>query len=158
MASLTPRELELKNQLYSQYKQSKEKFIKDYGGEAEAVMTGRAIKLAKNMSEKESKQKIKEMIKQALKKSPVEEINSAEYVQTRKPVTPIEAKEKNPEDMIMMDVPLLIRMLEYAREDAKTDMDLHFVAKNLIKLSKNGTTLTMDDYDTIITPDEAKND
>jgi hypothetical protein len=158
MASLTPRELELKNQLYNQYKQSKEKFIKDYGGEAEAVMTGRAIKLAKNMSEKESKQKIKEMIKQALTKSPVEEINSAEYVQTRKPVTPIEAKEKNPEDMIMMDVPLLIRMLEYAREDAKTDMDLHFVAKNLIKLSKNGTTLTMDDYDTIIIPDEAKND
>ena len=158
MASLTPRELELKNQLYNQYKQSKEKFIKDYGGEAEAVMTGRAIKLAKNMSEKESKQKIKEMIKQALKKSPIEEINSAEYVQTRKPVAPIEAKEKNPEDMIMMDVPLLIRMLEYAREDAKTDMDLHFVAKNLIKLSKNGTTLTMDDYDAIITPDEAKND
>jgi hypothetical protein len=37
-------------------------------------------------------------------------------------------------------------------------MDLHFAAKNLIKLSKNGTTLTMDDYDTIITPDEAKND
>jgi len=157
-ATLTPRELELKNQLYNQYKQSKEKFIKDYGGEAEAVMTGRAIKLAKNMSEKESKQKIKEMIKQALKKSPVEEINSAEYVQTRKPVTPIEAKEKNPEDMIMMDVPLLIRMLEYAREDSKTDMDLHFAAKNLIKLSKNGTTLTMDDYNTIITPDEAKND
>jgi len=158
MASLTPRELELKNQLYSQYKQSKEKFIKDYGGEAEAVMIGRAIKLAKNMSEKESKQKIKEMIKQALKKSPIEEINSAEYVQTRKPVAPIEDKEKNPEDVIMMDVPLLIRMLEYAREDAKTDMDLHFAAENLITLSKKGATLTMDDYDTIITPDEAKND
>ena len=158
MASLTPRELELKNQLYSQYKQSKEKFIKDYGGEAEAVMTGRAIKLAKNMSEKESKQKIKEMIKQALKKSPVEEINSAEYVQTRKPVAPIKDKEKNPEDVIMMDVPLLIRILEYAREDAKTDMDLHFVAENLIELCKKGVTLTMDDYDTIITPDEAKND
>ena len=162
MASLTPRELELKNQLYSQYKQSKEKFIKDYGGEAEAVMTGRAIKLAKNMSEKESKQKIKEMIKQALKKSPIEEINSAEYVQTRKPVAPIaklvKDKEKNPEDVIMMDVPLLIRILEYAREDAKTDMDLHFVAENLIELCKKGVTLTMDDYDTIITPDEAKND
>lgn len=157
-ATLTPRELELKNQLYSQYKQNKEKFIKDYGGEAEAVMTGRAIKLAKNMSEKESKQKIKEMIKQALTKSPVEEINSAEYVQTRKPVAPIKDKEKNPEDVIMMDVPLLIRILEYAREDAKTDMDLHFVAENLIELCKKGKTLTMDDYDTIITPDEAKND
>ena len=95
MASLTPRELELKNQLYSQYKQNKEKFIKDYGGEAEAVMTGRAIKLAKNMSEKENKQKIKEIIKQALTKSSVEEINSAEYVQTRKPVAPINNKAKN---------------------------------------------------------------
>jgi hypothetical protein len=110
------------------------------------------------MSEKESKQKIKEMIKQALTKSPVEEINSAEYVQTRKPVAPVKDKEKNPEDVIMMDVPLLIRILEYAREDAKTDMDLHFVAENLIELCKKGVTLTMDDYDTIITPDEAKND
>lgn len=162
MASLTPRELELKNQLYNQYKQNKEKFIKDYGGEAEAVMIGRAIKLAKNMSEKENKQKIKEMIKAALTKGPVEEIDSAAYVQTRKPVAPIikpaKSKEKNPEDVIMMDVPLLIRMLEYAREDAKTDMDLHFAAENLITLSKRGATLTMDDYDTIITPDEAKND
>ena len=161
MASLIPRELtlrevELKNQLYDQYKQNKHKFLKGHRGRAEAVMIGRAIKIAKSMVEAENKQKIKEMIKQALTKSPVEEINSAEYVQTRKPVVPV--KEKNPEDVIMMDVPLLIRMLEYAREDAKTDMDLHFAAKNLIKLSKNGTTLTMDDYDTIITSDEAKND
>jgi hypothetical protein len=163
MASLIPRELtlrevELKNQLYDQYKQNKHKFLKGHRGRAEAVMIGRAIKIAKSMVEAENKQKIKEMIKQALTKSPVEEINSAEYVQTRKPVAPVEDKEKNPEDVIMMDVPLLIRILEYAREDAKTDMDLHFAAKNLIKLSKNGTTLTMDDYDTIITSDEAKND
>lgn len=158
MASLTPRELELKNQLYNQYKRNKKKFIQDYGGVAEAVMTGRAIKLAKNMSEKENKQRIKEMIKQALSKPLEEEINSAAYVQTRKPVAPIEDKEKNPEDIIMMDVPLLIRILEYAREDAKTDMDLHFAAENLIALCKEGKILTMDDYDTIITPDEAKND
>jgi hypothetical protein len=47
------------------------------------------------MSEKENKQKIKEIIKQALTKSSVEEINSAEYIQTRKPVAPINNKVKN---------------------------------------------------------------
>lgn len=52
-------------------------------------------------------------------------------------------------DTVSVDVPLLIRLLEYAREDAKTDMDLHDVAERLIKLSQAGRTLTMHDYDNI---------
>ena len=32
-------------------------------------------------------------------------------------------------DVVAFDIPLLIRMLEYAREDAKTDMDLHKVVE-----------------------------
>lgn len=52
-------------------------------------------------------------------------------------------------DTITMDVPLMIRLFEYAREDAQTDMDLHDVAERLIKLSQEGRTLTMHDYDTI---------
>ena len=47
MAILTPRELELKNQLYNQYKANKTEFIKKYKGNTEQVMTGRAIKTAK---------------------------------------------------------------------------------------------------------------
>lgn len=49
-------------------------------------------------------------------------------------------------DTISVDVPLLIRLLEYAREDAQTDIDLHHVAENLIALSQEDRTLTMDDY------------
>jgi len=56
----------------------------------------------------------------------------------------------NPSDKITMDVPLFIRMLEYAREDAKTDMDLHKVTENALALSTTGKTLTMDQYDEII--------
>jgi hypothetical protein len=56
----------------------------------------------------------------------------------------------NPKDTITVDVPLFIRLLEYAREDAKTDMDLHDVADNIISLSSTGKTLTMDDYDSIV--------
>ena len=133
MPKLTPREIALKNQLYSQYKAKKKDFIKDYGADAEKVMTGRAITLAKKMAMKEQKQRIKELVKQALS-APVKQ-------------------EKNPVDTITLDVPLMIRLLEYAREDAKTDMDLHKVAENLIQLSKEGRLLDMTDYNSIIEPD-----
>lgn len=58
--------------------------------------------------------------------------------------------EENPEDTVTMDIPLLIRLLEYAREDAETDMDLHNVTDMLIELSKEGETLSMDNYDQIV--------
>jgi hypothetical protein len=117
-------------------------------------MTGRAIKLAKNMAEKESKQRIKEMIKTALTKGPVEEINSIDYVQNRQPAK----QEKNPIDTVILDIPLLIRVMEYAKEDAKTDMDLHSAAENMIKLAKEDRILNMDDYDKIVTPENPINE
>jgi hypothetical protein len=48
-----------------------------------------------------------------------------------------------------MDVPLFIRMMEFAREDAKSDLDLHDVAEKAISLSNSGKTLTMSDYETM---------
>lgn len=59
-------------------------------------------------------------------------------------------EDTNPTDTITVDVPLLIRLLEYAREDAKTDMDLHNVTEKLIELSAQGKTLSMQDYNTIV--------
>jgi hypothetical protein len=56
----------------------------------------------------------------------------------------------NPRDIIKVDVPLFIRLLEYAREDAKTDMDLHDVAENIIRLSETGGVLSMKDYNAIV--------
>ena len=53
-------------------------------------------------------------------------------------------------DTVTLDIPLLIRLLEYAREDAKTDMDLHDVADNMIKLSKKFDVLDMSCYIKII--------
>lgn len=60
----------------------------------------------------------------------------------------------NPEDVVSLDVPLLIRLLEYAREDAKTDVDLHNLADRLIALSSMGKTLNMDDYDQLVPQEE----
>jgi DNA polymerase III sliding clamp (beta) subunit (PCNA family) len=52
------------------------------------------------------------------------------------------------QDSVTMDIPLLIRTLELAREDVKSDAELHHVVENLLKL-KNKKVLTMDDYDYI---------
>jgi hypothetical protein len=41
-------------------------------------------------------------------------------------------------------------MLEYAKEDAQTDMDLHDAAENAIALNKSKEMLSMEDYNTII--------
>jgi len=61
----------------------------------------------------------------------------------------------NQRDTITLDVPLFIRLLEYAREDAQSDMDLHSVTENAISLSIPGKTLTMDDYSSIVgTPED----
>ena len=56
----------------------------------------------------------------------------------------------NTTDKVTVDIPLFIRLLEFAREDAKADLDLHVVAENAIELSQGGTTLTMDNYDDIV--------
>lgn len=59
-------------------------------------------------------------------------------------------EETNPEDVIHLDVPLFIRLLEFAREDAQADVDLHFLADNAIRLSAEGETLNMDHYNELI--------
>jgi hypothetical protein len=56
---------------------------------------------------------------------------------------------KDAVDTITMDVPLFIRMLEYAREDASNDVDLHDVAEKAIKINKSKETLSMQDYEDI---------
>lgn len=56
----------------------------------------------------------------------------------------------NGRDTVEFDIPTFIRMLEYAREDAKDDMDLHDVAEKAIELSQDGRPLTMADYDAIV--------
>lgn len=63
-------------------------------------------------------------------------------------------EETNPEDVIHLDVPLFLRLLEYAREDAQKDVDLHFVTDNATRLSAEGQVLNMDHYNDIVKQDE----
>lgn len=56
------------------------------------------------------------------------------------------SEETDEKDTITFDIPLIIRMLELAREDLKSDADLHRVVEKLIEIRNKGV-LTMDDYD-----------
>ena len=69
-----------------------------------------------------------------------------------------EAKEEDKVDTITMDVPLFIRMLEYSREDAAEDMDLHDVTEKAISLGKERGILQMDDYEEIVDAAEEINE
>lgn len=60
----------------------------------------------------------------------------------------------NPKDAVSMDIPLLIRMFEFMREEAKDDEEVHDVTEKLISLSQHGNVLTMDDYPQIV-PEKA---
>ena len=49
-------------------------------------------------------------------------------------------------DVITFDIPLLIRVLEFTREDLKTDVGLHKMVERLIHIRNKGA-LTMAYYD-----------
>jgi hypothetical protein len=122
----TPRILALQKQFFNQYKKNKISWVNKYGADAEKVMTGAAFKRAESAAIKENKQRIREMVKKTL------------------------MGPENPTDVASLDIPLLIRIMEYAKEDAQSDMDLHKVAENIIELSKENKTLTMSDYNSIV--------
>lgn len=50
-------------------------------------------------------------------------------------------------DIIKLTVPLFIRLLEWAREEAKNDIDVHELTEKIIK--KSGILCT-DDYESIV--------
>ena len=103
-----------------------------------------------DFKEVQSKEKPKQKEKQEEKE--IEEFVEQAAVETFQAIDEEEqlAEFSNPQDKVTVDIPLLIRIMEYAREDAGSDMDLHDVAENLIRLSASGKTLGMSDYDSIV--------
>ena len=53
-------------------------------------------------------------------------------------------------DIVHLDVPLFIRLLELAREDVKQDADLHDIAQKVIELTQDDKVATMGDYNAIV--------
>lgn len=62
----------------------------------------------------------------------------------------------DPIDTITMDVPLMIRLFEWAKEDCKDDAHLHEIAQNIISVSKESAILSMQHYKDIITNEDSE--
>jgi hypothetical protein len=52
-------------------------------------------------------------------------------------------------DVIKIDVPTFLRLLELAREDVKQDPDLHDITQKVVAISQE-RVVTMDDYNEIV--------
>lgn len=67
----------------------------------------------------------------------------------KKGIKPKNMKEEaDVKDTVCMDIPLLIRVLEFIREDVKTDIELHNTVERLIDM-RHDVPLTMEHYDAI---------
>ena len=58
-------------------------------------------------------------------------------------------------DVIRLDVPLFIRILEYVNEEVKDDVEIHVITQNILELCK-GKPLQMDSYYKIIENQDKK--
>lgn len=75
------------------------------------------------------------------------DLSNGEMTQAAPAPAPEEAP--NPPDVIKMDVPLFIRTLEYAKENAKTDQELHQLTERAAAMSRD-RCLTMEDYEALV--------
>ena len=71
------------------------------------------------------------------------------FNQLEKQAKKLAENEVDKKDSVTMDIPLFIRMLELAREDIKSDVELHQVVERVLSL-KNTGVLTMSDYESIV--------
>jgi hypothetical protein len=137
---------------------NKRSLVKKYGKDAEKVMYGIATKQAKNKQEAMNLENLKGMIEAALANPDKADLNKdgklSDYEKKRgAAIEKAMVKEKEQPDaidIVTLDVPLFIRMLEYAKEEAADDMDLHDLATKTIALSKQRGILSMEDYEALI--------
>ena len=137
---------------------NKRSLVKKYGKDAEKVMYGIATKQAKNKQEAMNLENLKGMIEAALANPDKADLNKdgklSDYEKKRGAAIEkaMVKEEEQPDaiDIVTLDVPLFIRMLEYAKEEASDDMDLHELATKTIALSKQRGILSMEDYEALI--------
>ena len=121
-----------------------------------AVQTARAEPIQQEPTPRQSMDFIRSLVLdipiQTTRETPVSEnMNIERMLETQLENEAKKLKKKNDlKDVVTVDIPLLIRLLEYAKEDAKTDMDLHSATERIISLSKEYDVLTMDNYEAIV--------
>ena len=71
------------------------------------------------------------------------------------PLDELFKSKSNQLDVIHVNVPLFIRLLEFAREDAKDDVILHKITERILDICSSGKVAKMNQYNFIV---EGKNE
>jgi hypothetical protein len=108
-------------------------------------------KVAHSKTGQFNKWKSDHMAEQTMEPSPttkrLKELKKSQRQQT--PITRDMTEAVDKKDTITFDIPLLIRVLEFAREDLKSDINLHKMVERLLSIRGRGV-LTMNEYGRII--------
>ena len=80
----------------------------------------------------------------------IEHIGDTAFVKEKDTVEHMEEQAPDQADVICVDVPLFIRLMEYAREDAQSDVDLHKLAEKIVARCADGGCASMNDYDELV--------
>jgi hypothetical protein len=83
-----------------------------------------------------------------------------EYFDTMPPQMPQMAPQMQPVDptrrpkliqpILKVNVPLMLKLLEYAKEDVNSDMELHEMVENMLDLSNPSVILDLTDFEDIV--------
>ena len=120
-------------------------------GQIRRESAAEAMKIAGNIArDLEAKYNLEDIDVQDLENGKVQVFAVSDDFIDMNPSMLSEAKEEDKIDIITMDVPLFIRALEYAKEDAEEDMDLHEFTEKAIAATKQYGILQMDDYDMLV--------
>lgn len=135
--------------------------VKDYRASKSKDSIKSLFKAARNFRGNTIQEKLKEAAQDFLNRTAVVEPESIErVVATAKPLDPTQPCSgegcedtespisDNPDTSvdICMNVSVLLRLLEYAKDEVKDDSQLHFIAQNI----ESRKTVTMDDFEDII--------
>lgn len=86
-AALTSQQLEKADEYFKIITKNKHSLVKRYGKDAEKVVYGRAINMAKKSTKEMNNQKLKELVRKSLMDNTIEEtIDSQSYLENRKPI------------------------------------------------------------------------
>jgi len=139
---LTKTELDKREEVIMNMKKNKRALVKKYGKDAEAVMYGRATNIAKNKTENMDQNKVREMIKDALKNPKKADLNKdgklSDYEEKRgaaieKTIEKKTLKEGIPTDLEPLAFDILYRSLRnrYITMEEATDESVIGVAREV---------------------------
>ena len=144
---LTKAELKKREDIIMKMKKNKRSLVQKYGKDAEAVMYGRATNIAKKQAESMDNDKLREMVKAALKNPKKADLNKdgklSDYEKKRGAAIEKAMKKQNLKEFGSSDMTILLRSMH---RDLGSPTEFPGLTK-IMSAAENATDFYMDDFE-----------